>query len=246
MARMFTDDMDIFTPYPDSLKSKPEKFGGETNAEQDLEIDFANVLLNVFPEACKHECFGMDTESMCCYITDETHFDFLDVVYYKRVDLDEMFFLFGKRLPAVLDKTPASRLSVLKQLMCANYEFKVVYAVYSTRTGKIRGNCFGSIFDAVHSCTSRTNNICKVMVMSVIMVNLFPVQHDSEREFVRNTKYMRAWTEYEMRDKSDYEAVMLLTIQVHGNVSEHTDFLYGPYSKDFVVADASKSIVNEF
>jgi len=157
-----------------------------------------------------------------------------------------MFFLFGKSLPSVIDKTPASRLSVLKQLMCANYEFKVVYAVHSTRTEKIHGNCFGSISDAVHSCTSRTSNKCKVMVMSVITVNLFPVQHDSEREFVRKTKYMRAWTEYEMRDKSDYEAVMLLTIRVDGNVSEHTDFLYGPYSKDFVVPDASRIIVNEF
>jgi len=111
---------------------------------------------------------------------------------------------------------------------------------------KIHGNCFGSISDAVHSCTSRTSNKCKVMVMSVITVNLFPVQHDSEREFVRKTKYMRAWTEYEMRDKSDYEAVMLLTIRVDGNISEHTDFLYGPYSKHFVVPDASESIVNEF
>ena len=246
MARIFTDNIDMFTPYPDSLKVKPGKFGGESNAELELETDFANVLLSVFPEACTHECFGMDTESMCCYITTQTHFSFLDVVYYKRVQVDEMFFLFGRRLPSVIDKTPASRLSVLKELMCVNYEFQVVYAVYSTKTEKFRGNCFGSIFDAVHSCTSRTNNTCKVMVMSVVMVNLFPVQQDTEKEFVRKTKYTRQLSEYEMRDESDYEAVMLLTIRVDGNVSEHTGFLYGPYPKDFVVANASESIVNDF
>jgi len=246
MARIVIHDIDMFTPYPDSLKEKPEKFGGETNAEQDLETDFANVLLNVFPEACKHQCFGMDTESICSHIANETHFNFLDVVYYKRVDVDEMCFLFGKRLPSVLDKTPTSRLSVLKELMCANYEFEILYAVYSTKTNKPQGSCFGSIFDAVHSCTSRKNNTCQVIVISVITMNLFPIQRDAEREFVRTTKYARQWTEYEMRDKSDYEAVMLLTIQVDGNVSEHTDFLYGPYSKDFVVPNADERIVNEF
>jgi len=62
------------------------------------------------------------------------------------LDLDEMFFLFGKSLPSVIDKTPASRLSVLKQLMCANYEFKVVYAVHSTRTEKNSWKLFWQYF----------------------------------------------------------------------------------------------------
>ena len=236
MARFLTDDIDMFTAYPDSLIETSEKFFGDNNAEQDLKTDFANVLMSVFPDVSKHECFGMDTRSMCDYIENETHFKILDVVYYKRVAVDEMCFLFGKRVPSIIDKTPECRLSVLKELMCANYKFKVVYAVYSTKTSTLQGNCFESIFDAVHSCTSLNTNTCQIIVMSVVTVNLsrLSLWQDVEREFLRKTRYARQSTEYEMRDKSDYEKVMLLTIRVDGNVCTHTDFLYGPYPKDFL------------
>jgi len=129
MPRMFTDNIDMVTPYTDNLKAKPEKFGGKTNAEEDLETDFANVLLNVFPDVCNDECFGMDTKSMCLYIANKTHFIFLDVIYYKRVEVDQMSFIFGKKLSSVVDKSPESRLSVLKELMCVNYDFGVVFCV---------------------------------------------------------------------------------------------------------------------
>ena len=182
------------------------------------------MLLNVFPDVCNQECFSMDTESMCLHIENETHFKILDVVYYKRVEIDEMSFIFGKKLSHVIDKSPSSRLSVLKEYMCMNYGLRIVYCVYVAETSRLQGNCFGTVFDAVHSCLYRNNDICQVLVMSVLDINLFPVKQDPEREFSRQTKYATGCTEYEMQDRVDYEPVMLITIRVEGNVSEHTDF----------------------
>jgi hypothetical protein len=83
--------------------------------------------------------------------------------------------------------------------------------------------CFFCGFASIYF-SSRNNDICQVLVMSVLDINLFPVKQDPEREFSRQTKYATGCTEYEMRDRVDYELVMLITIRVEGNVSEHTDF----------------------